>query len=175
MASGGEEAAIHVVPAAPDDWPWMLAAYERTAWDSLPPSRQRAVSRRDIRAQVRAQVAGFREREGCGFEALMARDGVGRRAGFVWVEESRHAFTGEPRAYVIELYVSRAYRRRGVGRLLMDVAEEWARGRGLQRIALNVAAHNEAARRLYETLGYEMESVRMTKALDDAPDGAEQP
>ncbi|NLC55902.1 MAG: GNAT family N-acetyltransferase [Armatimonadetes bacterium] len=129
MGAEPEEDHIQVGQAAPDDWPWMLQGYERTAWHSLLPSRRRWTSRRDVRVQVTAQVAAFRAREGNGFAALLARDGFGRRAGFVWVDESRHGFTGEARAYVIQLYVSRAYRRRGVGRTLMAAAEEWARAR----------------------------------------------
>lgn len=165
MASERSLVQVRVVPATPEDWPWMRQRYEHTAWDSLPEAQRRLVSRREVRAHVRAQVAGFRERQGDTLQGFVARDPGGRRAGFVWVEVSRHAFTGEPRAYVVELYVSHAFRRQGVGRTLMEAAEAWALEHGLHRIALNVAAHNTAARNLYESLGYQVDALRMSKSL----------
>ena len=85
--------------------------------------------------------------------------------GLVTVTERRH-FTGEIDAYVGELVVQAAFERRGVGTLLMDAAEEWARRRGLRHLTLETGAANEAARAFYGRRGYREEDVRLTKALD---------
>jgi ribosomal protein S18 acetylase RimI-like enzyme len=165
MAAERAESEFSVAPAAPEDWPWMARRYERTAWESLTPDLQRRLSPRDVRHQVLAQVEVFRSATGDAFAALVARDRQGKRAGFIWVQENRHGFTGEARAYVLEVYVSPTCRGKGLGKRLMDCAEEWARARGLERIALNVAAHNTPARTLYESLGYAVETLRMAKEL----------
>jgi len=56
--------------------------------------------------------------------------------------------------------VRRERRREGVGTALMNAAEEWARGAGVRKLELHVFPHNEAALRLYRSLGYEQEGFR---------------
>jgi RimJ/RimL family protein N-acetyltransferase len=58
------------------------------------------------------------------------------------------------------LMVRRDRRREGVGTALMNTAEEWARGAGVRKLELHVFPHNEAALRLYRSLGYEQEGLR---------------
>ena len=54
----------------------------------------------------------------------------------------------------VGLMVAEGYRRRGIGRALMEAGEAWARGVGVHKIELHVFPHNEAALALYERLGY---------------------
>jgi ribosomal protein S18 acetylase RimI-like enzyme len=56
--------------------------------------------------------------------------------------------------------VAGPFRRRGVGRALMDAAEGWAREVGVRKLELHVFPYNEAAIALYEGLGYEREGYR---------------
>jgi ribosomal protein S18 acetylase RimI-like enzyme len=56
--------------------------------------------------------------------------------------------------HIITIDVVKAWRRRGVGKALMDAAEEWARQQGLQAIALETAEDNLAAQRFYAGRGY---------------------
>jgi ribosomal protein S18 acetylase RimI-like enzyme len=53
-----------------------------------------------------------------------------------------------------DVFVTQRHRRRGVGTALARAAEELAAGRGQTRISLSFGIANEAARRLYERLGY---------------------
>jgi ribosomal protein S18 acetylase RimI-like enzyme len=48
----------------------------------------------------------------------------------------------------------------------MLLAEEEARRRGIDRLALNVFGRNTVARRLYRSLGYDENAIAMSKALD---------
>jgi RimJ/RimL family protein N-acetyltransferase len=61
----------------------------------------------------------------------------------------------------VGLMVARAARCQGVGRALMLAAEDWARASGIRKIELHVFPHNEAARRLYQHLGYLQEGYRV--------------
>jgi len=60
----------------------------------------------------------------------------------------------------VGLMVADGFRRRGIGRALMEKAEDWARGVGVRKIELHVFLHNEAALALYDRLGYRQVGVR---------------
>lgn len=66
----------------------------------------------------------------------------------------------------VSLGVRPGWRRQGLARALMERAAEVARQSGmLRRLVLSVFARNEAARRLYESLGYEVEGRRRNALL----------
>ena len=58
--------------------------------------------------------------------------------------------------YIEALAVAEEHRGRGIGSLLLDDAEQWARARGRRRLALHVLANNTGARRLYERVGFHL-------------------
>ena len=58
------------------------------------------------------------------------------------------------------LMVDAAYRRRGIGRTLLEEAVVWARGAGIRKLELHVFPWNEPALRLYESFGFEREGYR---------------
>ncbi|MGY1855289.1 N-acetyltransferase family protein [Modestobacter sp. SYSU DS0290] len=95
---------------------------------------------------------------------LVACDPDGRVLGFAGVAEQRH-FTGQVDAYLGELVVAPAARRRGVAVQLVRAAEHWAGSRGLGRLTLETGAANAAARELYSRLGYREEQVTLTRVL----------
>jgi len=59
------------------------------------------------------------------------------------------------------MMVAREWRGRGVGSALVAAAIEWARGRGLHKLALGVFPHNEAAIALYRKFGFVEEGRRV--------------
>jgi RimJ/RimL family protein N-acetyltransferase len=58
------------------------------------------------------------------------------------------------------LMVASDYRRRGVGRALLEQAVDWARDTGVRKLELHVFPHNEAALALYERFGFRREGYR---------------
>ena len=66
-------------------------------------------------------------------------------------------------AYVEELIVTVAYRRRGVASALMRAVEEWAKSAGARAIVLDTHVANEQARSLYRALGYREMGVILLK------------
>jgi ribosomal protein S18 acetylase RimI-like enzyme len=87
----------------------------------------------------------------------------GEAAGWLWVT-ARPGMSGE-QLFVYEVRVAEAHRGKGLGRALMEFAEEEARRRGLPQVALNVFGGNTVARNLYRTLDYRESAVFMVKKL----------
>lgn len=68
-------------------------------------------------------------------------------------------------SFIAELFVSPGFRDSGIGRLLVDNAESFARRLGTYKMELWVYARNKSAIRLYEALGYEARIVVMSKRM----------
>ncbi|WP_437930019.1 GNAT family N-acetyltransferase [Sorangium sp. So ce291] len=66
---------------------------------------------------------------------------------------------------VYDIQLREEARGQGVGRRVMELAEEVASGLGARDLELHVFARNARARRLYESLGYEITSLCMRKTL----------
>ena len=96
---------------------------------------------------------------------VVAERSDGARLGVVSV--ARHEnFTGERQAYLGELAVVEEAEGQGVGRLLVEAAEQWARDSGHALLVLDTGAANVRARDFYTHRGYQEESVRLVKLLN---------
>jgi len=89
----------------------------------------------------------------------------GERAGYVFATTKHDYFTRAAHAHVEVIAVTPDAERRGVARSLMDAIEEWARRRGYRQVTLNVFDRNTRAKALYDSLGYDVETVQFRKAL----------
>ena len=67
--------------------------------------------------------------------------------------------------FIFDVMVDEKLRGKGYGKQLMSLIEEKARELGLKSIGLHVFAYNQVARNLYESIGYEISSLNMTKQL----------
>ena len=89
----------------------------------------------------------------------------GERAGYVFATTKHDYFTGAAHAHVEVIAVTEEAERRGVARALMDAIEQWAGRRGYRHVTLNVFDRNARAKALYDSLGYERETIHYRKAL----------
>ena len=92
----------------------------------------------------------------------------GRIAGFVAlaVDTETHSLFQPVRfAQVNSVCVATWAQGKGVGRALMQEAETWAMAQRASEVRLVVWAFNEAARRMYEELGYTLRSHTLGKVL----------
>jgi ribosomal protein S18 acetylase RimI-like enzyme len=101
--------------------------------------------------------------------ALLVADSGSQIVGFVIVSvrETPDLSILVPRCYasIVDLEVRCEFRRRGVGRALMERAEAWARERGAGQVELNVFEFNQEAIAFYEAMGYRPVVRRMWRTL----------
>ena len=64
------------------------------------------------------------------------------------------------------LVVSAQARRRGIGRSLVNEAEQWARASGAGRVVIASGLARADAHGFYESLGYQHNARRYSKRLD---------
>lgn len=88
---------------------------------------------------------------------------LGVKVGMIWL--ARILPGAKPIMFIYDCRVDEAYRRKGYGEQALRAAEERAKALGLDTIALHVFGHNQAARALYEKLGYAITNINMAKKL----------
>ena len=86
--------------------------------------------------------------------ALRVASNAGDVVGFVHMY-CRPALEKPPETIVQALVVDEASRGHGIGRHLMQTAEDWARERGFTSIALATQVTRDDAKEFYASLGYE--------------------
>lgn len=79
--------------------------------------------------------------------------------GFLEVDLRSHADGCSPRqavGYLEGWYVAEGYRRQGIGKKLVEAAEEWARGHGCVEIGSDALIDNLTSQSAHAALGYEV-------------------
>jgi ribosomal-protein-alanine N-acetyltransferase len=101
-------------------------------------------------AYSRAELQYFLTHPKC--SCWIAEQPEDKLAGFVIFERAtRH---GRPAGHIVTLDVDPDERRRGLGTLLMQTAEEQMKQEGAGVLSLEVAENNAAARQFYRSLGF---------------------
>lgn len=75
-------------------------------------------------------------------------------------------------AYVSDLIVIAAYRGKGLGRVLLQRAEDFVVAKGATTLNIGVLAENTGARKLYNDFGFRENKVELTKSLRSAVEAA---
>ena len=118
-----------------------------------------------LAAENRARIRERILRHAVNETLLVAREeGV---VGFVTVERESGTYAqDDTRGVVTNLYVRPEHRGDGVGSALLRAAEDRLRELGVDAVALEVMADNEAARRFYRRAGYEPHRVELEKRVE---------
>ena len=121
------------------------AEYERLRLALWPMPEQ------DNRSDIEAQLADP------AWAVFLEVDETGSGVGFLEVRLRNYAEGAErsPVPYVEGWYVEPEIRRRGVGRMLMFAAEEWARAQGYGELASDTHVDNRESLNAHRRLGFE--------------------
>ena len=102
-------------------------------------------------SDIRRRYAHIQEHPGA--RVLVAETADGVVVGWIHVQTT-HLLESDPRAEIWGLVVAESSRGSGVGRRLVEAAEEWVRALGLNVMALRSNTMRVGARQFYERLGY---------------------
>lgn len=80
--------------------------------------------------------------------------------GLIW-----YGKTGEDEAFICDFLIYEKYRNQGYGKKAMQLLENDAKEKGINKITLHVFGHNKTAITLYEKLGYVAFSMHMGKNI----------
>lgn len=97
-----------------------------------------------------------------GHHLFEIRAAGGHAVGHLWL----HAGPGG-RAHLYDLFIEPPHRRQGHARRALQALLDQAAGLGAERLGLNVLTANEAARTLYEQLGFQVHSLQMSLSLSE--------
>jgi len=157
----------HLRPYSPKDWSQFIALEMETQLDALGDSTEaeRAIFKERFSALLDVKMGfsrnGFR-RPGA---QLWVLEEEGKYLGHIWLSQRDDSRHGTPTLQVTTLGVVREARGKNYGRLLMQKAEQEAKDRGIEVIALEVAGNNRRARDLFRDLGYDTVRRTMQKRL----------
>ena len=84
---------------------------------------------------------------------------AGVAAGFAHIYPSWSSIACAPSWLLSDLFVAAPFRRRGIGRLLMETAHRLAHQAGARQLELDTAHDNASAQALTEALGYRRDEV----------------
>lgn len=138
---------------------WQIGQYVQSLRGSLPSEAAREKARQDMARFLPDGLATARHR------ILVAEESAGVVVGYAWLglDEPR---SGSPEiAWLYDLRVLEAYRRRGYARAILAAVEGLAKEAGASRIGLNVFGHNTPAIALYESRDYRVTAQQMAKDL----------
>jgi ribosomal protein S18 acetylase RimI-like enzyme len=143
------------------DLPAVLTLVSRLAATGSPPGRDaKQIEASDIESVTLAL------RQPAADEVLLVAEDGGGLLGLIHVKTVVDYFSRRPIAHVSDVVVAADAEGRGIGKALMNAAEDWARGRGYAMVQLHVLVDNARARSMYERLGYSAEWLKYIKRLD---------
>lgn len=85
--------------------------------------------------------------------------------GFAGLRVVPLVFYAGAHAELTELFVEESYRRRGVGRALIEFAERLAASQGADEVIIHTGEENEIAQEFYAAMGYAPWEIMMGKTL----------
>ena len=161
-AMSGQPLPLTIRPARHDDEAFLLSLLPRLADFGLPEWRTAEEIARGDR-QVLLDALHGRVEHAAIFVAELSPGG--ERAGYVFATTRHDYFTRAVHAHVEVIAVTPDAERQGVAGTLMDAIEHWARRRGYRHVTLNVFDRNNRAKALYDSLGYQAETIHFRKNL----------
>ena len=96
---------------------------------------------------------------------FIAEDDRSVALGFIHLQIGKDYYYHEAHAHIANIIVAPEGEGRGIGRVLIEKGEEWARSQGFRWLTLSVFAQNTRAREVYQRLGYGEDIMKYVKEL----------
>jgi ribosomal protein S18 acetylase RimI-like enzyme len=100
---------------------------------------------------------------------ILVAERDGKVVGYTYagVEGNDYMSLRGPAGVVHDIVVDPAYRRQGIGRLLLDAAIQALKAKGAPRVVLSTAEQNVPAQQLFDRAGFRRTMIEMTRELND--------
>ena len=85
--------------------------------------------------------------------------------GYIELKEYTDYFTNEKQGYVHSIAVEKNVEGKGIGKKLMEKAENWSLQKGYEKLVLQLFMSNERAFKFYKSLDFEEDIVFLVKKL----------
>ncbi|TAM94429.1 MAG: GNAT family N-acetyltransferase [Rhodanobacteraceae bacterium] len=152
---------ITIRPATPDDTAFILSLAPRFVAFDLPKGRHK----RQTLAAIHADIEHALREAPADTHFFVAEDADGQRTGFLHLQVQRDFFSGAHTCHIADLAVAEHHDGHGIGRTLLDCAQEWGKVHHCKLLTLSVFPGNARARALYERAGFETDLLRLTKPI----------
>ncbi len=152
---------IQIRKYRPSDGEFILSLVSRFSEFELPDWRQKD----EIDGTNQASMERALNQPRLDSAIFVAEDENGNLAGFIHLQTENDFFRDEKYGYISDLAVDASFEGHGIGRKLLETAEEWAREKGYRLLALYVFSGNRRARKLYEKYGFKEEVIKYVKAV----------
>lgn len=153
---------IQIRQFKPSDSEPILTLVERFSEFELPEWRQKD----EVDRANRAFLARAMKQLDPGTVIFIAEEDDGTFAGFLHLQTQTDYFNGEKHGYISDVAVAREFEGHGIGRMLLETAEDWTRTNGYHLLTLYVFAGNTHARQIYERHGFSQEVIKYVKVIE---------
>jgi ribosomal protein S18 acetylase RimI-like enzyme len=158
LAASGAAPTVKLAPMTPDELEDFI---HEEIWDcSRGHLRDGSWPRSESLALARAELAGVTESQRAAATSerqrlLTAHSQNGETVGWLWVKLPPPG-PWDGSAFLCQMTVARAHRRRGYGRAMLAALEAALAAAGLTELRMNVWEENAPAKALYDAAGYEV-------------------
>ena len=145
------------------DMPLVERLTVETGWKGIPETQRKLLNREKWNKHMVEVFENISKRKNS--EIFIAEDEQHGFIGYLFVGESGDMMTGLSFGFIYDIFVEEKSRGRGIGKLLLEKAEDYCRSKGYSRIALMVSTANDSAIGLYTGTGFKPEQMYMAKEL----------
>ncbi len=146
-----------------EDRDWIWNATTETAWQDMPPTERLSLKRKEWEAHFRGEAEALLQARIT--ETWVAEDASGARLGYIIVGRTVGMFSPLEFGFIYDIYVNPIHRRQGIGRALLEKAEEYCDREGLRFLRLEAASDNWPAITMYNQSGWRPERLVLVKDL----------
>jgi ribosomal protein S18 acetylase RimI-like enzyme len=154
---------VKIREAKKRDYPTVYECMTNTAWNDVPEA-EKATTKKKVWMSFFRKIARTLT-EGRGRKIFVAFDDANDFMGYVVTGSMGEGSSTIPVGMVFDISVMEPFRRKGIAKLLIKMAEDYCRQQGMWRIKLEVASNNPNAIDLYEKVGFKAERTLMGKNL----------
>ena len=154
---------FHLREAKAIDMQLVKKMFVETSWGYVPEMQKKLLDREKWDTNVIEDFENILNEENT--EVFIAEDEHHRYVGHLIVGQMRGMITKLSFGYIFDIFVEEEFRGKGIGKLLLEKAEDYCRKKGHSRIALSVSATNDSAIELYSRTGYKAERINMAKEV----------